>query len=152
MWLPSVTLQQIQFICGYVLMYEITVRALSTPAYAVTDSRSSPTMPGSYLRSHYPKSQAKPTLTTAYFAAGFMRYLRVEYNKPGQETISYQQSEFTSTCTDSQYIQVISILSSKLLLSLINSDYFIHSSLCLLILQLHSFSASHFVIHSSFGK
>ena len=68
-------------------------------------------MPGSYLRSHYPKSRAKPAQTTAYSAAaaGFKSHLRVEYNnynKTGQEIVLYQQSEFTSTCTESQYIQV----------------------------------------------
>ena len=108
-------------------------------------------MPGSCLRSHYPKSRAKPSHTayssagftshlrveynnynkpgqgtiypksrakpshTAYSAARFTSHLRVEYNKPGQETILCQQSEFTSTCTESQYIQVIPIL---------NSDYY----------------------------
>ena len=108
-------------------------------------------MPESCLRSHYPKSRAKPSHTaysaaeftshlrveynncnkpgqetfypksrakpshTAYSTAGFTSHLRVEYNnynKPGQETILCQQSEFTSTCTESQYIQVIPILNS----------------------------------------
>ena len=82
----------------------LIVRALSTPAYAVTGSRSSATIPGSYLRSHYPKSRAKPTQTTTYSAAGFTSHLRMEgsnYNKPGQETILHQHSESTSTCTGS---------------------------------------------------
>ena len=91
-------------------------------------------MPGSYLRSYYPKSQAKPTQTTAYSAAGFTSHLRVDcnnYNKPGQETMLYQQSEY-------KYLHRISEHTSdtntqfRLLLSLINSNYFIHSYLCLL--------------------
>ena len=79
-----------------------------------------PYVPGSYLRSHYLKSRAKPTQSTAYSVAGFTSHLRVEfnnYNKPGQETILHQQPEFINTCIESQYIHVIPIL---------NSDYYPH--------------------------
>ena len=122
------------------------VRALSTPAYAVTGSWSSHTIPGSYLRSHYPKSRAKSTQTTAYSTARFTSHLRVEYNnynKPGQETILDQQSEFTCTCTESQYIQVISILKSEYC-SLINKQWLLYTQLSLsfIILQLFSFPAT----------
>ena len=100
-------------------------------------------MPGSYLRSHYPKSRAKPTQTTAYSAAGFTSHLRVEwsnYNKPGQETIFTGNQNY-------KFLHRISIHTGdtntqfKLLLSLINSDYFIHSYLCI-VLQLFSFPAT----------